>query len=382
MSNSKKAAKAAETNPEALNAETPTPELLGNETPAEMPGAEIPSESLPDAVLTSEALTIDEIIKAVMAKRSYPGTEQNLYSYSKLCWENYQGKQEDFEDYNTDYTEEMATDALAAIAAAAALPSFEALRAGHVVARNDLVKKLLPLTNIWWKLRGHIVKAYPDKVDQDAMLTAAGHGYYKDATDQKWDKAVTLGQQGINFMTMYGAVLLAKGMPAGFPTTFAAANTAFLAQRAVFIAKETATKDGIKLKAEKNEAIYTNVRNMAESGKTIYQLDAYEKKMFTISDLLKQVRGNSPSGLKGKVTTGSAPVVPLADVLIYDVNNPDHFTKTDKDGKYELPLASGPQKVKVQAAGYVTQTFERVIDVGTKHRKSFSLDAEPMQLAA
>ena len=72
----------------------------------------------------------------------------------------------------------------------------------------------------------------------------------------------------------------------------------------------------------------------------------------------------------------------LGEVLVYDANNPERSTKTDADGKYELPIASGPQSVKVEAEGYVSQTLERVIDVGTMHRQSFSLEAVPLEMAA
>jgi hypothetical protein len=336
------------------------------------------ASKLPENAPNFETLDIDELIRVVKAKRIYPGTEQNLYSYSKLGWENYQDKQPEFESYNSEFTEELATDNLAAIAAAKAMPSFEELRAGHVVARNDLMKLTQPVINNWVQLKGYILLTY-NKTDQPAMLSAAGIGYYESAAKFSWDMVETLAQRGITFMDNHGAALIAKGMPAAFPTTFETAYNAFIAQRAVFMTKEKVTREGIRNKAAANEAVYAELVRMTEAGKIIYRLNDFEKKDFTVSQLLKLVRGNSPSGLKGRITTGMLPIIPLANVLVYNQNDPARFTRTDADGKYELHIASGLQSVKVELEGYASRTLERKITVGTVHRQSFTL--EPVMVA-
>ena len=258
-----------------------------------------------------QALDIDALSKEINAKRSYPGTQQNLYSYSKLGWDNYMVRQPAFKLYNTEFTEELAQKSLAAIVLAESLPSFEALRSGHVIARNDLLKMTQPVLNDWSKLKVYIILAF-SKTDQPAMLTAAGSDYYLLASRKSWDSVETLARMAETFMAMHGPALLAKGMPEDFPAAFRTAKDAFVAQRTVFKDKEKTAQMGIRNKFEANEAIYAGLVRMTEAGKVIYKTDDFERNNFIISRLLKEVRGNSPSGIKGTITTGTMPVVPLA----------------------------------------------------------------------
>lgn len=326
------------------------------------------------AAPTIESQSIAALIAAINARRSYPGTQQNLYSYAKLCWENYETKQSDFTAFSAMYTPELGEDALAAIEAAEAMPSFEALRAMHSVARNDLIKMTQPLQNNWFKLKGYMAVAY-DATTRPAMLEAAGAGYYSAIDRGSWDGVETFIRMVNTFLTMHSAELLANNnMPASFPTTFSNAGAAFSAQRNLFLLKEKTAKEGVLAKYNANESIYASLATMAEAGRAIFRAQPLERSYFTISSLLRDVRGNSPSGIKGVVTTGSLPTMPVANVVVYDRNDPSRSALTQADGSYELRIPSGVQLIRVEAEGFVPQDFERKISVGTMHRMSFSLE--------
>ena len=84
----------------------------------------------------SQPLSMEALILQANRANSYPGTQQNLYSYSTLAWNNYLDKQLAFKAQSGSFTEELAEAALAAIAAARLLPSYESLRSDHVIARG------------------------------------------------------------------------------------------------------------------------------------------------------------------------------------------------------------------------------------------------------
>lgn len=333
---------------------------------------------IPSAAKAAKPLTVAQLLKKATKAKSYPGTQQNLYSYSELAWNNYLAKLTDFTDFSTKFTQVMGDDAKDAITAAAALPSYEALSDEHIAARNLLVKRLDTLLSKWQDLKEFSKEAF-SATDLPSKLKAAGSENYRPAAGQSWDSVAELIRMATLFMTTNSVALLANNnMPATFPTEFAALATAFTAQRQVFLLKEKAAIDGIAAKFDANEAVYASLVKMINAGKAIYRKDALQRRNFTISSLLKEVRGNSPSGIKGLITTGESPAIPLANVLIYDMENPERFTTTAADGSFEFKIPSGKQKIGVKLLGFVPQTLERMIDVGTMHRQSFSMVAEPV----
>ncbi len=334
--------------------------------------------AIPSAAKSAQPMTVAALLKQARKSTSYPGTQQNLYTYSELAWNNYLAKEPNFAEYSTKFTKEMGMTAKAAITAAAALPSYEALSDAHTAARNLLIETLEPVLSKWQDLKDYSTEAF-SATDLPSKLKAAGSENYRPAASYSWDSAAELIRMATLYMTTNSVALLANdNMPAGFPEAFAAAGTAFSAQRQVFIQKEKEARDGIAAKFDANEAVYVSLVMMTNAGKAIYRKDALERRNFTISSLKKEVRGNSASGIKGFVTTGESPAVALAGVLIFDQNDPERFTTSAADGSFEFKIPSGKQKIQVALAGFVPQTLERMIDVGTMHRQSFSMVAEPV----
>lgn len=324
-------------------------------------------------------MSVTALLSQVRNRKSFRGTQQNLYSYSRLAWNNYLEKLTAFTGYSAKFTQAMGDDALDAIAAAEALPSYEALTDAHLVARMDLIKMLEALLAKWQDLKVYATEAFA-AAELPSKLRAAGADHYGPAAGYSWDSAAELIRMGTTFLSENGAALLANdNMPSSFPAAYVAAGAAFSAQRVVFLGKEKQARNGIVLKSDANEAIHASLVAMTTAGRAIYRQDANERRNFTVAKLLKEVRGNSPGGIKGHVTTGMNPAVPLAGVLLVDQDNPERFAVTASDGSYELRVPSGMRTVVVSMEGYATQELLRKIDVGTMHRQSFSLEPVPAE---
>jgi len=322
----------------------------------------------PLAANSDQPLSIAELLRQAKKRSSYPGTQQNLYSYADLAWTNYLAKQPAFAAHSGQFTEELGEDAKDAILAASALPSYEALSDAHLVARNYLIKLLDPVLIRWQSLKGFATDAF-DAEDLPSKLRAAGWENYIPASKYSWDSAAELIRMANIFMVTNSAALLANNnMPSAFPAAFAAAGAAFSAQRQVFLLKEKEAREGIAAKFDANEAVYASLVKMTNAGKVIYKHNALERRNFTISRLLNEVRGNSTSGIQGVVTTGTLPAVPVANALLFDRNDPGRFVLTGSDGKFEFAIPSGFAMLRLEAPGFEPQDFERKIAVGTMHR--------------
>jgi hypothetical protein len=337
--------------------------------------------ALDAAAPSDQSKSLDEIIKDVNKLKIYPGTQQNLYSFSTQIWGNYLKRLADFSNYRAAYTQNLGDEALKFIVDTEAMPSYEALRAEHSTARNQLVADNDAVLGMCRMLFDFIVKAYT-VADQDAQLTAAGKGFYADASNFAWDKAATMIRMATTFMKDKGEKLMEKeNMPAAFPEQFKLVADAFTAQRQLFKNKESEAKVGVLNKAAANNAIYSALKEMTDSAATIYRKDKLVMREFTIQQVLKTVRGNSISGIKGKVFQDEKRKKPLSNVLVYDQNDPEHLTRTDKEGRYELKFPSGTLTAVFEVEGFLPLEITKKINVGTMSPTSIVLSPVPVQVA-
>lgn len=322
---------------------------------------------------------IDENIKNAEKNRSYPGTQQNLYTYSLRGWDNYDLKQPDFEAYSGYFTEELSTTNKALITTAEGMLSYESLRSEHVAAREVLVKCNNEIILVAIKLKGYIGRAYP-KSEKDSMLSAAGMDNYTAAYNESWDSTAEMSRMMKLFMTNNLSTLLANdNMPADFPATLPPLETNFKLKRKTFLDKEAAAISGIQAKFDINEAIYAALRDMTGVGQIVFKDNKLEVDKFIIAKLLKTARGNSPSGVKGTITTGANGKQPVFPAKVYMPEDMERFVYTDEQGKFELRIPSGKnQAVVVEAEGFVAQAFVKNISVGTMSRLSTVLVPVPV----
>jgi len=328
-------------------------------------------------------LDVEQIIKDIKKKQGFKGTQQNLYSYSRIGWGYYREQLQPFNLYSQSFTAATATDALSFIDATELMPSYEILRAEYVEARKELIVKLSVVLLGFQSLKDFIAKAYP-KTSVDNMWTAAGLGYYEAAAGLSWDNAATLIRMGNLFMKDNTVRLTANNnMPESFPESFKIAGEEFTAQRQLFKDKEAYCSTKIFEKYEANEKIYNDLLSMTNSGKNIFKSNKIVLKNFIINNLYKSVRGNSPSNLNGFVKTGNSPAIPVEGALVYDKANPERNAVTDETGAYTLEIPMGNYDIVVEAEGFVPQQVQKKVTLGTKSRLSFSLAlvpvAEPVQ---
>lgn len=98
----------------------------------------------PTAARSAQPMSVAALLTQARKSASYPGTQQNLYSYSNLAWDNYLVKLPDFTAYSAMYTQTMADDAKAAITSASGLPSYEAVRMWRLVICDRHLRGIRP----------------------------------------------------------------------------------------------------------------------------------------------------------------------------------------------------------------------------------------------
>lgn len=320
--------------------------------------------ALEAAASSEQASSLADIIKDADKKRPYPGTQQNLYSYSTKIWENYLNRLADFSAYRAAFTQQLGDDALSFIAATEAMPSYEALRAEHSMARNKLVADNDAVLGACRQLFDFIAKAFV-VADQPGLLMAAGKGYYKGAANFAWDKTATMIRMATTFMKDKGTKLMENdNMPATFPGEFKLLADAFTAQRQLFKVKESEATLAILEKANANNKVYASLSEMTKSADAIYRKNRVALREFTIQQVLKTVRGISPSGIKGRVFQDEHKT-PLGNVLVYDKNDPARFTHTNQDGRFELKYPAGSLTAVFEAEGFQPLEVTKKVSVGT-----------------
>ncbi len=338
--------------------------------------------ALEAAATTEASMTVDELILDINQKKIYPGTQQNLYSYSGTIWNSYLSHLSDFTTYRSAFDQRLGEDALAFIAETEAMPSFEALRGEHNLARNQLIMDNDAVLGQCRTLFDYIGKAY-SATDLPGQLAAAGKGYYKEASDLQWDKTATMIRMSTTFMREKGAKLMENGnMPDSFPDAFKLVADTFTAQRSLFKEKESQARLGILSKAAANNTIYSALVEVTKSADTIYRKNKVVLWEFTVSRVLKTVRGNSPSGIKGGVYLDQNRKKPLSNVLVYDKNDPERFARTGTDGRYELKYPSGVLTAVFELEGYLPQEITKQITVGTMSPTFLVLSPVPVEAPA
>ena len=155
---------------------------------------------------------------------SIPMSQGDLVLLLSLAWGHYSDNQGAFGKYKPKvYTDKLADEVLARLAAANALPDNQARNAVGERLRGELVVQGNEFLDAWNLLDGYIEEAWPGKVDNKAMRDAAGHGHYEAAAEENWTEMERLIKSALGFVTTYAAELTAKGdMPADFGETLAA----------------------------------------------------------------------------------------------------------------------------------------------------------------
>jgi len=298
---------------------------------------------------------------------NYGCSQQTLYTAAALVWISYAANLPAFASLKGKYTKDYATDALAALAAAKALPT------SH--ARNSIPEsiriQLMPLGDNCLcnqrKLRSYIHEVFPGDA-ATPMLAAAGFNSYTSAYNYNWAEMNTMITEGDLFISNNSTVLQdgTNNMPIPFIASYTSDKTAFETVYNNYITSAQATTGGTNEKLLANNAVYATLIAMMEDGRLIFENDKTRKELFTFSIVLNNITGNGTTGMHISAIDS-----------ITELSIPG-FTATvqpgDESGQatsdiLEFKMSAGTYKVVIMAPGYPDYIAENVqLTTGVMHR--------------
>lgn len=309
--------------------------------------------------------------------RLYSCTQQNVISVSKLAWGYCLSLITRFAGFSNRYTPELVAAMIKQAQDADALPNKEqrsnAMRTAHV----ELVEANTAICLQWQVLKRYIQLAYPKSLVK-IKLDAAGYTLYSKAKGRHWDITLNLIKNAEQFMQDFAADLEANNnMPRTFPNDFEKLATVFKTERNRFVSD---TKSAMEGTGAKDKAIYEvemELSSLLNVGKVLFDKEPLNLRKFTFEDLIKEVRGTEPAGVKGYIVSESDER-PLEGVV---VSSGDYSTTTDANGRYVLRMASGVHDVLFEQPGYEPLRLAgRVVKVGVMGRFNASMQlAQPGQ---
>ncbi len=324
---------------------------------------------------SKEAAAAPEMTGAIpTAERAFPGSQQDLYLYAALGWENYKKQQPLFEEKISPYfTAQVADEQLAFIDSVKAKPGNVTRRSYAVQARISLEMANDAVTRLFLRGKWHIARAWDNAQTLESKLREAGNENLEDGLRYHWASTSSLIDSFKLFLSNNATDLLANNnMLASFPSEFATAANDFEGAWMLFKQKRGDAKIGTGDKSSDNEKIYAVLTDMCKAGQLLFKNDELLLKAFTVNDLLRQVRGNKASGLRGAILDKTNQQ-PLANVRISAPSMPGYSVLTDEKGKFEFLIPSGDYEVEIAAEGYVSKTTIRTVKVGTLSRLSATL---------
>ncbi len=309
---------------------------------------------------------------AQLIKPEYPCAQKDLYSIMETGWANYQLKQANFTAHKAFYIAAYKTTALAAIAAAKAMPDDSTRGAAAETLRIALVKMGKICLLNFQTLKSYIETAFTDRDVWNAQFKAAGGDYYRDASNDDWESMELLNQSAKNYLTANNTLLLgvapSLNMPATFAASYTTAATNFSNQYLAFkSAEETSVATAAKINA--NNACYRTLTAMFRDGQVIFTNDLETKKLFVFSTLWDLI--NPPvAGIKGEVkVTGTNAPISGASVSIQKEGEVAVEVLTEDDGGYSHQVSSGNYTIVVSADNYVQQN--KVVEMKADGYKTF-----------
>lgn len=305
--------------------------------------------------------------------RNYPGSMAVLYATCRLIWNSYLENLAAFAAFLTTYVQQVGTDALAAIAAAEALPEDQARSEEAELLYNTLKAKGQSALMAWRFLERYIKKSFP-KEDHKARLEAAGKLHYAEAANHNWPELMDMMQAGQLFLNAHGAAMVAAGMPPLFATGYSTRRTELKDTYDAFKDAEQDGPEGTDEKVLANNAVYAMTQELCDDGQLIFWEDGAKRERFVyrhVQTLVSNPLGPNTLVVKGTVTL-AADGTPVADVK---VRAEAEFLEgpvgvlTDANGNYELEVSGGTVddtvKLTFEKPGLAVETMDLPYERGT-----------------
>lgn len=305
-------------------------------------------------------------------KPEYPCSQKDLYSILETAWANYQLKLNNFTAHKAIYTAGYKTAALAAVAAAKALPDESTRSAAAESLRITLVKAGKTCLLNFQTLKSYIETAFADRDQWPVQFKAAGGDYYREASQEDWESMELMNQSAKNYLTANNSLLLGTApnlnMPATFTANFTAAATSFSTQYLAFkSAEETSTATAAKVAA--NNACYRTLMGMFRDGQIIFANDLETRKLFVFSNLLDLI--NPPvAGIRGEVKASGTNEPLHATLSIQKDGEMATEIATEDDGSYSSKLSAGTFTITVLVDGFAPQ--KKTVELKADGYKTFN----------
>ena len=301
----------------------------------------------------------------------YHCSQQSLYTVEAVVWTNCNTNIASFTAFKGKYTAALGTAAMAAVAAAKALPTKE--------TRNALPESvriaLLPLGDACLAnqrlLKSYIEEAYPTTAV--TMLASAGYKSYNAASHEGWEEMNVMITAAELFLATNATVLEMAGanMPAAFVATYTSSKTAFETVYNSYLLTAQATPGGTSDKIKANNKTYTTMMAMLKDGQLIFEDDSTRKAIFTFDTVLGKVTGNCTTGMRITV----ADHVSKVNITDFTVTvQPGGEVATANGIILELKMSEAIYTVVISAPGYTPITMIDVkLTTGVMHRLDVEL---------
>jgi hypothetical protein len=228
----------------------------------------------------------------------YDCKQNELYSVALIIWKSFENYQTEFEAFNTLYTAAFGTAGKAAVVSAKQMPDEFQRSDGHKTLRINLKNKTVEVLIKWQQLESFINNGFPEE-EHDSKLLAAGHGYYRNASNDDWESADSLLTDATSFVTDHTTELTTGGMTATFTAELAAIKTDFETLHTDFTNEEQEAPEQTDAKLTANNLVYKSVVSMSEDGQKVLRNNPAAKQRFVFSHVLQLIGGGPISDSAG-----------------------------------------------------------------------------------
>ena len=309
-------------------------------------------------------------------KKSFPGSQSNLYASCRIVIDNGRNRQAELATYFARYTDAF-FDSLDTMASEAeSLPDAMTRALDHKVLRIEMTSLADDCRRNWQLLKRYIAFAFDAAGTEvvEANWEAAGWSYYANASKQNWEDVRMLMISGQSYLTANSAVLEAnENMPAAFVDTFGASYDAFDAKMFLFYAAEESAMSATQAKMDANNALYEAVIKLCDDGRAVFEGSATERE-FSYTAVSELVTPSGSSTLIVTVTDAET-AMPLAGAEVH-VNGTERTVITDAEGRAEIGvLSAGATSGTIIRDGYADSAFDTTLTTGTTTRIEASLTA-------
>ena len=251
-------------------------------------------------------------------KIRYHCTQAELYSVCDSIVRNLEGKLAEFVAYKGKYTLAFVTDLQGKLDTAQNLGDFQQRGTESETDRIDLLELNKKCLLNFQFLQGYIDGAWKRGEERRIMKEAAGHKYYKPASQNNWEYTEGMNSNAMQFISAQSVVLEDGGlnMPAGFATTYSDDAKAYSKKYGEFLhATQTGVATQEKIKA--NNDLHAAVMAVCADGKRVFAHDGGKQNLFVWRRVLEIVTPAGSAGLRVLVMNKNGEVIKGAKFSVW-----------------------------------------------------------------